>query len=226
MGGQACILYGAAEFSRDADLAILADETNLANLGKALAELQASVIAVPPFDVQFLKRGHAIHFRSAHPDAQGVRIDIMSVMRGVDAFTDLWTRRTTFTFDGDTVDVMSLPDLVTAKKTQRDKDWPMIRRLVDVNFFENSGNATAERIAFWLRELRSPEILSRLVLEYPAQAEMAAARRNVVRLAAAGASEIDLNRALYEEEQQERSADKAYWEPLRHEIEALRRRSR
>jgi hypothetical protein len=29
MGGQACVFYGAAEFSRDADLAILADARNL-----------------------------------------------------------------------------------------------------------------------------------------------------------------------------------------------------
>ena len=29
MGGQACVLYGAAEFSRDTDLAILADADNL-----------------------------------------------------------------------------------------------------------------------------------------------------------------------------------------------------
>lgn len=30
MGGQACVFYGAAEFSRDTDLAILADAANLA----------------------------------------------------------------------------------------------------------------------------------------------------------------------------------------------------
>ena len=29
MGGQACVLYGAAEFSRDADFAILASPENL-----------------------------------------------------------------------------------------------------------------------------------------------------------------------------------------------------
>jgi len=29
MGGQACVLYGAAEFSRDLDLALLPDPTNL-----------------------------------------------------------------------------------------------------------------------------------------------------------------------------------------------------
>ena len=30
MGGQACVFYGAAEFSRDTDFAILADAANLA----------------------------------------------------------------------------------------------------------------------------------------------------------------------------------------------------
>ena len=29
MGGQACVFYGAAEFSRDTDLLILADPANL-----------------------------------------------------------------------------------------------------------------------------------------------------------------------------------------------------
>jgi len=48
MGGQACVFYGAAEFSRDTDFAIVADAANLARLRKALAELQAAPIAVPP----------------------------------------------------------------------------------------------------------------------------------------------------------------------------------
>jgi len=30
MGGQACVFYGAAEFSRDTDLAVVADAANLA----------------------------------------------------------------------------------------------------------------------------------------------------------------------------------------------------
>jgi hypothetical protein len=54
MGGQACILYGAAEFSRDADFAILASPENLGRLTEALAELQAEVIAVPPFEMHYL----------------------------------------------------------------------------------------------------------------------------------------------------------------------------
>ena len=45
MGGQACVFYGAAEFSRDTDFAILADAANLVRLRNALAELRADLIA-------------------------------------------------------------------------------------------------------------------------------------------------------------------------------------
>jgi len=51
MGGQACVFYGAAEFSRDTDFAILADADNLERLNNALRELQASVIARAPHRV-------------------------------------------------------------------------------------------------------------------------------------------------------------------------------
>ena len=95
MGGQACVLYGAAEFSRDTDVAVLAEPDNLDRLSRALEELQAECIAMPPFDVDYLKRGHAVHFRCQHPEASRMRIDVMSVMRSVGPFEQLWPRRTT-----------------------------------------------------------------------------------------------------------------------------------
>lgn len=76
MGGQACVFYGAAEFSRDTDLAILASSENLAKLDKALTDLDAQVIAVPPFEASYLRKGHAVHFRCNHPDAMGMRVDV------------------------------------------------------------------------------------------------------------------------------------------------------
>lgn len=42
MGGQACVLYGAAEFSRDLDLALLPDPANLDRLELATSENLAS----------------------------------------------------------------------------------------------------------------------------------------------------------------------------------------
>lgn len=89
MGGQACVLYGAAEFSRDADFAVLASRDNFDRLQRALDELQARVIAVPPFEPEYLERGHAVHFRCQHPEAERFRIDVMTRMRGVDPFPAL-----------------------------------------------------------------------------------------------------------------------------------------
>jgi hypothetical protein len=51
MGGQACILYGAAEFSRDTDIVVLAETSNLKRLRRALSKLRAECIAVPPLSV-------------------------------------------------------------------------------------------------------------------------------------------------------------------------------
>jgi len=84
MGGQACVLYGAAEFSRDTDLALLASPENLAQLEAALGALGASVIAVPPFDLQYLERGHAVHFAYDDPEGGRMCLDVMARMRGVE----------------------------------------------------------------------------------------------------------------------------------------------
>jgi len=40
MGGQACILYGAAEFSRDVDIAVLASPENLERTPKQVARVE------------------------------------------------------------------------------------------------------------------------------------------------------------------------------------------
>ncbi|MBF8276715.1 MAG: hypothetical protein HW390_1788 [Candidatus Brocadiaceae bacterium] len=63
MGGQACILYGGAEFSRDIDFSIGIDTKNILAVKKALKCLKAETIFVPPLGKQVLRRGHACHFR-------------------------------------------------------------------------------------------------------------------------------------------------------------------
>lgn len=49
MGGQACVFYGAAEFSRDTDIAVLSDTDNLTRLSEALDALQAQCITRTTF---------------------------------------------------------------------------------------------------------------------------------------------------------------------------------
>ncbi len=86
MCGQACVFYGAAEFSRYLDLLVLADTGNVANLRSALDALRAEVIAVPGFDERRLLRGHAVHFRCHSEEVAGLRVDVMASLRGVGGF--------------------------------------------------------------------------------------------------------------------------------------------
>ena len=94
MGGQACVFYGAAQVSKDVDFLILADEANFKNLHLALEILAAKRIAVPVFDPAVLERGHAVHFRCSAPGVEGLRIDVMSRLRDLSSFDQLWERRT------------------------------------------------------------------------------------------------------------------------------------
>ncbi len=222
MGGQACVFYGAAEFSRDVDFAIIADAANLGRLRKALRALQAEPIAIPEFSLKHLRRGHAIHFRCQHPEAPRLRVDVMAKMRGVPAFPTLWRRRTVIALpDGTECPLLSLPDLVRAKKTQRDKDWPMIRRLVEAHYFPNHAQSTTPQVQFWLRELRTPELLIEVTAHHPATARSLITKRPL--LTHSLASDLSaLQHALAEEENAERQRDRDYWLPLRQELEKLR----
>ncbi len=224
MGGQACVLYGAAEFSRDLDLALLPDPENLDRLEAALSELEASVIDVPPLSLQVLDEGLAVHFRCKHPETAGLRIDVMTHMRGVAPFPQLWARRTTLDFGNEIVDVMALPDLVAAKKTQRDKDWPMIRRLVDSNYLSFRHEATPERVAFWLRELRSPDLLVEVAKDHIEISRELVEERPLLERAIGRDGSTDLEGELRAEEDAERRRDAEYWKPLRKKLESLRRR--
>ncbi|HTO94609.1 MAG TPA: hypothetical protein VMM80_09535 [Bacteroidota bacterium] len=222
IGGQACIFYGGAEFSRDADIAVLTSADNIHRLERALVELQAESIAVPPFAVEYLLRGHAVHFRSAHPDAAGMRIDVIAVMRGVDSFEALWERRTTVDVaPGERYEVIGLQDLVRSKKTQRDKDWPMIRRLIEAHYVANRQQPTPAQLEFWLMESRTPAMLRDVAAAHAALLRRLSPARPFLS-ALEAMDDGALERALEAEEKKEREADRAYWKPLREELERLR----
>ena len=88
----------------------------------ALRDLEAEAIVVPPFEKNYLDRGHSIHFSCRRADVEPMRLDVMSKMRGV-LLSHLYGKGgTTASISGmGDLDIMSLPDLVAAKKTQRDK---------------------------------------------------------------------------------------------------------
>jgi hypothetical protein len=225
MGGQACVFYGAAEFSRDLDLLVLVEHEQMERLRTALADLNAEPIAVPEFSAENLRRGHAVHFRCTREDVDGLRVDLMSMLRGLPSFEELWERRTTFEVAREQIDVLSIADLVRAKKTQRDKDWPMIRRLVEQDYFARPDDLQPERAEFWLRELRTPELLIEVSQQNPDTARRAAVTRPAV-VAALTGDAIAVARSLEDEERAERLLDQEYWAPLKRELEQIRRSRR
>jgi len=222
MGGQACILYGAAEFTRDIDFAVAVDPANLGRLRLALKDLRAEQITFPALSAAALRRGHACHFRSLAPGLQRLRIDLMTRMRGVESFARLWKRRVDIELPGlGTLALLSLPDLVRAKKTQRDKDWPMIRRLIESDIARTASPPPLPKILFWLRECRTVEHLRLLGERFPDQARRVVAERPALRAAMTST----VGRAtvlLRNEEHRERVLDRAYWKPLKAELERMR----
>lgn len=222
MGGQACVLYGGSEFSRDTDLVLLPDRENLVALQEALKILLAEEIAVPRLTVDNLNKGHAVHFRCKHPEAFDMRVDIMSVLRNTQPFTELWRRRSTLKLDeGVTVDIVSLQDLVTMKKTQRDKDWTHIRRLIEAHYRENHEKKSKENILFWLMESRTSEILREAIGMDAGIAETARAKRPLLRKIS-DCTDEELRDMLLAEEKEEKKADREYWQPLLKELEQFR----
>jgi hypothetical protein len=222
MGGQACVFYGAAQVSKDVDLALLAEPANIERLRRALKELAAERIAVPPFDPALFDRGHAIHFRCHAPAVAGLRVDLMSKLRLLADFTRLWERRTTFgDEEGNEFNLLSVPDLVQSKKTARNRDWPVIELLVNIHIHENLGAPRPEWIRFWLSECRTPVQLVVLAHHFTAECRALTVARPLLAHALAG-DEAKLIPALDEEMRAEQAVDRAYWEPVRRELEAMR----
>lgn len=224
MGGQACVFYGAAQVSKDVDFLVLAGEENFARLLAAMDELQAPRIAVPPFGEAVLGRGHAVHFRCQAPGVEGLRVDVMTRLRDLPGFAQLWERRTTFVDAGGMeFHLLCIPDLVQAKKTQRQKDWPVIEALAAIHYRENGDSPRMDWVEFWLAELRTPELIHDVVTRYPEAATTARASRPLLALV----DDFDaLRAALAAEVLAEQAKDRAYWEPLRRELEEFRRAER
>jgi len=225
IGGQACIVYGAAEFSRDSDFVILSTPDNLLRLQGALKAMKAVCIYVPALEEKYLERGHACHFRCGARDIKGLRIDIMSKLRNCDAFDVLWQRRKKLSLKtGVILNIIGLEDLVQSKKTQRDKDWLMLKRLVDNDIILKKYKATANKIKWWFGECRDSDVLIELTRRYPSLAKEAVKNRPLVLLAI----RKDKRRLLAKlnlEESKEREKDIVYWNPLKKELELLRRRA-
>ncbi len=221
LGGQASILYGGAEFSRDLDLMLAATPASLPNLERALADLDATLIAVPPLRFDLLDRGHAVHFRCRRSDVAGLRLDLMTRPPRLPDVAAVWRRRVEIDIEGGSVAVVALEDLVQTKKTQRDKDWPIIGALIEADMVRHRDDSVGDRTHFWFREARGADELIELASAFPEVAEVVRQVRPLVGAAQQrdrNALELELAR----EQIRGKQADRDYWEPLRIELEQMR----
>ncbi len=101
----------------------------------------------------------------------------------------------------------------------------MIDALVEGHFRHFHRVPAPDRIRFWLKESRTPERLCDLVSRFPEEAKVALSERPLLSHAFDGDPDA-LRAALDAEVRAEQAKDRAYWEPLRRELEAFRREER
>ena len=103
----------------------------------------------------------------------------------------------------------------------------MIRRLVEVNYLTRSEDPTSEQVLFWLRELRTPELLFEVARNYPPQLKIVIEMRPLLSFATFEDLESGaLGKAIRKEEDEIRQADALHWRPLRKKLEQLRHHAR
>jgi hypothetical protein len=197
---------------------------NLDDLQRILEELDAERIFYPALSEEVLLKGHACHFRCKGADIKELRIDVIGVMRGVDPFHKLWLRRKEIDLPGiGQVPVIGLADLVKSKKTQKDKDWPMIRKLIESDIYNAPDDPADNVIQFWFAECRTSDLLVLLAAKYPELADVMSKKRPLVSSTLSGNHE-EIVRLLRDEEDRERDADRQYWAPLKGQLEEWRLR--
>ena len=78
---------------------------------------KAVPVYYPELTLQYLLKGHACHFRCGARGVEGLRIDVMSKLKGCDAFSKLWTWRNRVKISElGAVEILSLEDLVSKQK--------------------------------------------------------------------------------------------------------------
>lgn len=132
ISGQASILYGAATFSEDVDLWIRPTPANARRLLVALAACGARIYKLtPPLARKNLTAGHGFHFLVPDRPAP-IYLDVMGRPPRVGSFGEARRRARILPTGWGALPVVSIPDLIALKRTQRIADYDVITALVRV----------------------------------------------------------------------------------------------
>lgn len=228
VGGIAGAVYGGKSVTKDLDLHLQADRHEIARLRQALDDLEARVIAVPTeLRWDYLERGFWIHLECHQPDVAGLHVDVATHPFGAAPFEEMWARRLTRRLPGTGVPAhfVSLPDLVTLKKTRRKDDWSTIQQLVDIDYRIGGDEVERTRVRFWLSELRSAQTLMECAARFGSETLRLVPDRPLLELALSRDA-VALADAIDEEERLARRADEARMAPILAELERLRHDAR
>lgn len=129
IGGQAAILYGAAQFTRDLDLWIRPTAANLSALVRALHAVRARVHKLtPPLTLEHVRRGHGFHSVVPQPGALPAFVDVRGHPPRVSTYAAARGRASFFATPWGRLPVVAIPELVESKKTNRPGDDDVILR--------------------------------------------------------------------------------------------------
>jgi hypothetical protein len=213
ISGQACVAYGASQFTEDIDLWVNPARRDFEGLLRILARAGAKAHKLtPPLDLGFLRKGHGFHFLV--PPA--TYIDVMGVPPRVGPFSGAWARARRMITDWGKLRVVAPEDLVLLKRTNRPGDYEAISNLVRLRVEEEPER---RRVIRWALEntFDADDLIDfagrarRLGVPRPRRPALAALprRREAARLLALEAHRV-----------QERG--RRYWLPLLRELKRLR----
>jgi hypothetical protein len=234
ISGQATVLYGAATFSEDIDLWIAPSAVNCRQFLAALHACRASFYKLtPPFEPEFLSRGHGFHFRLPGPaQASPVFLDVMGAPPRVGSFSVVRACARRMETDWGRLTVIGLKDLVELKKTQRLEDYPIISNLALAWFAQPECRSTPNDLSWALENLFTLSALRLFHEAHPQAVEMVVAPvpEKVVLLVQEFASGADPSEALENDVSsmlQERiaalqQADRRHWRTIIAELRQLR----
>jgi hypothetical protein len=185
----------------------------------------------PPLDVSYLEEGHGFHFILPSKTME-VFVDVMGSPPRVSSFPQAMKRSRQMTTPWGRIPVVSIPDLVELKKTQRLEDYPVISRLVLTHCHNPSTARNITTVAWAFANMFDFPGLTALAKQYQAIILSSADRRmtaleRMIRPLSGGhlpqrvqdALEADIMRRV----QFCRRADQIYWKPIIASLKRLRR---
>ncbi len=139
ISGQACVLYGASQFTEDIDFWIESSIQNFRAFLRAMAKVKATVYKLsPPITPFYIRKGHGFYFRIG----DDWYIDVMGKPPRVGKFSSALERARRIKTEWGALMVVAPEDLVLLKRTNRPADYEAISNLVRHRLSEDNNPVT------------------------------------------------------------------------------------